>query len=269
VRARIAWTVVGLTVLAAVLDTAFTAAHRSLLGEATWASHGWPLAPLAGVGCALMGALIVSRYPAHAIGWLLSAASLLSVTLAADAYSLWVLDGDGPGSPYLGHLVAWAGTLLGWPAFTALVMVFLISPDGHLTSPRWRWAVWVTVSGLVLHTLGTLTIQPAHFLSGKQYDDSGITTALLTPGYLLVAAGLIASAGSLVLRLRRARDDERRQLLWIASSAAFLAFGVVCILVVPRIQGEEVTWLAGGSPRSRSHCAWRSPCCAIDCSRST
>ena len=49
---------------------------------------------------------------------------------------------------------------------------------------------------------------------------------------------------SLVVRLRRARDDVRRQLLWIASSAAFLAFGVVCILVVPRVQGAEETWLA-------------------------
>ena len=36
----------------------------------------------------------------------------------------------------------------------------------------------------------------------------------------------------------------RRQLLWIASSAAFLAIGVVLILVIPRIQGEEGTWVA-------------------------
>jgi signal transduction histidine kinase len=64
-------------------------------------------------------------------------------------------------------------------------------------------------------------------------------------GYLLVAAGLIASAVSLVLRLRKATDDERRQLLWVASSAVFLAIGVVVILAVPRIQGEQGTWLAG------------------------
>ena len=61
---------------------------------------------------------------------------------------------------------------------------------------------------------------------------------------MLVAAALIASVVSLVLRLRRAKDDERLQLLWIASAAALLAFGVVCILAIPRIQGEEGTWLA-------------------------
>ncbi len=244
-HARIAWIVVGLTTLAAILDTVFTAAHRSLLSEATWADHGWPLAPLAGVGCALMGALIISRYPRQPLGWLLCAASLLSVTLAADAYGTWVLDGEGPGSASWAHMAAWASPLLGWPAFTALIMVFLISPDGHLASPRWRWAVWITVTGLGLHTLGTLTVRPGVFVYGQQYGYRSISGPLLNLGVILVAAGLIASAASLALRLRRATDDERRQLLWIASSAVFLALGVVVVLVVPRLQGEAGTWLAG------------------------
>ena len=244
-HARIAWGVLALTTLAGILDTAFTAAHRSLLSEATWADHGWPLTPLAGVGCALMGALIVSRYPRQPLGWLLCAASLLSVTLAADAYSIWVLEGDGPGSPYWAHVAAWASPLLGWPAFTALIMVFLISPDGRLASPRWRWAVWVTVVGLGLHTLGTLTIRPGESVYGEDYGNRTVSGPLLTAGSLLVAAGLIASAVSLALRLRRATDDERRQLLWIASSAVFLAFGVVVVLLVPLVQGQEGTWLAG------------------------
>ena len=107
-RARIAWCLLGLTTIAVTLDTVFTAAYRPLLSESTWADHGWPLAPLAGVGCALMGALIVSRHPRHMLGWLLCVASLLTVTLAADAYTLWVLEGDGPGSSYWAHVIAWA-----------------------------------------------------------------------------------------------------------------------------------------------------------------
>jgi signal transduction histidine kinase len=243
-RPRIAWAVLGLVVLAAILDTVFTAAHRSLVSEATWAEHGWPLAPLAGVGSALMGALIVSRHPRQPLGWLLCAASLLSVTLAADAYSTWVLDGGGPGSPHWAHVAAWASPLLGWPAFTALIMVFLISPDGRLPSPRWRWAVWVTTAGLVLHLLGTLTIRPGESVVGQDLGHRSVSGPLLNVGVLLVAVGLGASAVSIVWRLRTARDDERRQLLWIASSAAFLAFGVLVILVVPFVQGVEGTWLA-------------------------
>ena len=236
--------VCGLTALAIIMDTVFTSAYRPLLSEATWADHGWPLTHLSNVGYALMGALIVSRYPRNAIGWLLSAASLLSVTLAAEAYSLWVLDGDGPGSPYWAHVSAWAGPLLGWPAFTALVLVFLISPDGRLASPRWRWAVWVALTGLVLHTLGTLTVRPGVFEYRQSYGNRSVSEPLMTIGYLLIAAALVASAVSLVLRLRRAQDDTRRQLLWIASSAVLLVLGVVAILVVPRISGEEGTWLA-------------------------
>jgi len=245
VRARIAWCIVGLTTVAVILDTVFTAAYRPLLSEATWADHGWPLAPLAGVGCALMGAFIVSRYPKHMLGWLLCVASLLSVTLAADAYTLWVLEGDGPGSSYWAHVIAWASPLLGWPAFAALIMVFLISPTGHLASPHWRWALWATLAGLALRTLGQLTMRPGDFVYAEQYDGFTLSTVLLTMGYLLVAAGLIASSVSLVLRLRKAKDDERRQLLWIASSAVFLAIGVIVILAVPRTLGEEGTWLAG------------------------
>jgi signal transduction histidine kinase len=245
VRATVAWSLVGVATLAAALDTWFTAAHSSLLSEATWAHHGWPLAPSAGLGCALMGALIVSRHPRHMLGWLLCVASLLSVTLAADAYTVWVLEGDGPGSPYWAHVVAWASPFIGWPAFTALVMIFLISPTGHLPSSRWRWAVWVTLVGLGLRTLGNFATSPGDFVYSEQYDGVSLSTVLLTIGYLLIAAGLLASAVSLVLRLLKARDDERRQLLWIASSAVFLAVSVVIILVLPRIQGEEVTWLAG------------------------
>ena len=243
-RVAIARAVLGLTVLAAVLDTLFTAAYRPLLSEAAWADHGWPLAPLAGIGSALMGAVIIRRHPRHPLGWLLSVSSLLSVTLAAEAYSVWVLDGNGPGTAYWAHVAAWASPLLGWPAFTALIFVFLLSPDGHLPSPRWRWSAWVTVTGLCLHTLGTLSLHPGDFEVGQRSGDRSISGPLLAIGVALVAAGLVASAVSIAWRLRSAEDDRRRQLLWIASSAAFLAFGVAVILVVPMVQGKEGTWLA-------------------------
>jgi signal transduction histidine kinase len=125
-----------------------------------------------------------------------------------------------------------------------LIFVFLLSPDGRLPSPRWRWAVWVTVTGLCLHTLGTLSLHPADFEVGQRAGDRSVSEPLLAVGVVLVATGLVASAVSIAWRLRTAEDDLRRQLLWIASSAAFLAFGVVVILVVPMVQGEEGTWLA-------------------------
>ncbi len=79
---------------------------------------------------------------------------------------------------------------------------------------------------------------------GEDFGNRAVSLPLLTVGWMLVAAALIASVVSLVLRLRRATGEERLQLLWIASAAAMLALGVVCILAIPRIQGEEGTWLA-------------------------
>jgi GAF domain-containing protein len=242
--ARMAWCVVVLCLVAVGVDTVFTAAHAPLMTEQTWAGRGWPLLDLAGLGCALMGALILSRHPGHRLGWLLCAGSLISVTMATEAYSIAVLSGDVSGSAYWAHVSAWVSSLLGWPAFTAVVMVFLLAPDGHVLSPRWRWAVWVTLGGLGLHTLGTLTIDPARFVYGEEYGVQGISQPLLAVGVTMVAVGLGASAVSLVLRVRRARDDSRRQLLWIASSAAALAFGVAVVLAVPQIQGAEKSWLA-------------------------
>ena len=245
-RARIAWCVVGVTTVAVILDTVFTAAYRPLLSEATWADHGWPLAPLAGVGCALMGALIVSRYPKHMLGWLLSCGEpalgdpgrrrLQPLGARGGRPRLRVLGPRGRLGVAAARLAGLHRLDHGLPhlAHRAPALAPLALGRRGSRSP-----------GSSCARSGQLTMRPGDFVYAEQYDGFTLSTVLLTMGYLLVAAGLIASAVSLVLRLRRARDDERRQLLWIASSAAFLAIGVVVILVVPRIQGEEGTWLAG------------------------
>ena len=184
--------------VATVLDTVFTAAHRSLWSEATWAEHGWPLAPMANLGCALMGALIVSRHPRHPLGWLLCVASLLAVTLAAEAYGVWVLDGGGPGRET--HGATWRS---GRDRCSA-----------GRPSPRWCWSSsshrtatcprpagagrsgsrW---PGSMLHTLGTLT-HPARATSSTASETAParITAALLTVG-LDAGRGRAGRLGSL------------------------------------------------------------------------
>src|SRR5213593_588878 len=66
-RARIAWSMVVLSVVCAVLDTVIVAAQKPLLSHEVYYEHGWPIVPLATLGAAVMGALIVSRYPRHPI----------------------------------------------------------------------------------------------------------------------------------------------------------------------------------------------------------
>ena len=70
-----------------------------LLSETAVAVHGFPFVHGAVVGSAVMGALIVSRYDRHPIGWLLClVGTVSSVSPAAEAYAYWVQEADGPGS---------------------------------------------------------------------------------------------------------------------------------------------------------------------------
>ena len=64
-----------------------------------------------------MGALIVSRYARHPIGWLLSAVGVLTaVSLLTEAYAYWVQEADGPGTSAMGGVSAWLAQLTRRPA---------------------------------------------------------------------------------------------------------------------------------------------------------
>ena len=95
VRTRVAWSMAALAGAFAVADTVFTALRAPLLSTGVWTDHGWPSVTLATFGSALMGALIVSRYPRHPVGWLLVVAGTSSISIASEAYYLWALDGHG------------------------------------------------------------------------------------------------------------------------------------------------------------------------------
>jgi signal transduction histidine kinase len=113
---------------------------------------------------------------------------------------------------------------MGWaPLFTFLLLLF---PDGRLPSRRWRPVAWAT--GLVLVTLGlVLAVQkgpPGAAVPGRQSAAPSPLVAVavtILSGALLVL--ILACAGALPLRLRRARGDERRQLRWFVTAAALLA----------------------------------------------
>src|SRR5215210_304551 len=122
--ARFAWFLAAIALVNEIADTLITAAYRPLFSEDTIAVHGWPLNAFAVVGSATMGALIISRYPRHPVGWLLSAVGAgASVSLVSEAYSIWVLDHGGPGSDLAGHATAWLSLLIGGPYALTLLSV--------------------------------------------------------------------------------------------------------------------------------------------------
>ena len=116
----------------------------SLTSETAVAVHGFPFVDGACLGSALMGALIVSRYERHPIGWLLIVIGVCtSISLLTEAYAYWVLESDGPGSHDAGSVCAWVSQLLGGQIVVGLIALMFLwrrtatsSPVGGATS-RW------------------------------------------------------------------------------------------------------------------------------------
>ena len=104
----------------------------------------------------VVGALIASRQPRNAIGWLFLVAGLgRSVDYAFLGYATHALvaaPGSLPGGALAGLAaeLTWVPSLLGGTA-----LLFLLFPDGRLPSRRWRPLVWLIGAVTIAFVAGT------------------------------------------------------------------------------------------------------------------
>lgn len=246
-RARVAWGLLAVTVLLVVADVVIAVQAVPLVSETAIGFHGFPFVHGAVIGSAWMGALIVSRYERHPIGWLLTLQGGASaVALVSEAYAYWVQEADGPGPDGLAGVAAWLATLLGGQlVIGGLALMYLLAPDGHLLTSRWRYAAWVTGAGMALCLLAVLSLNPTEFVLVTSNQDLGrARNAMLSFGFLAISGGLVASVVSVVMRLRRSGGVQRQQLRLIALSAGLAAFGLAWLAVVQELVGEQHRWLA-------------------------
>src|SRR3954466_564397 len=220
-RARIAWSMVVLSVVCAVLDTVIVAAQKPLLSHEVYYEHGWPIVPLATLGAAVMGALIVSRYPRHPIGWLLVVTGATSIAVAGEAYEFWPPFGSGHAAVVAGHVVGWVSALFGSPlGVTCLIVIFLIAPDGRLHSRIARLIALTGLAGFIFYMAGVLSLTPTQY----NVDDLGPARNQFTSvAVWLTTISLAASGIAIVARTVRARGETRRQLLWMTAPAVILS----------------------------------------------
>jgi GAF domain-containing protein len=243
VAKALAW----LTAALVVADVAVSAQAVRLTSETAVAVHGFPFIDGAVLGSAVLGALIVSRYERHPIGWLLSVVGAIgAVSLVTEAYAFWVQETDGPGPALLGGIAAWVSTLFGGQVIIGgLALMFLLAPDGHLLSRRWRYAAWVTAAGMLLCVAAVLSTPPADYRLTTSEEEIGLVRRLaLTVGFLAIIGGLVAAVVSVLVRLRRSHGEQRLQLRLVALAAALPTFGVLCLLVVQALNGDQQTWAA-------------------------
>jgi len=200
----------------------------------------------------LVGALIASRRPENAIGWICLAVGLLWMLIGvSDVYGVYGV--AQPSSVPFPVVVAGINNWLWMPAVGLLgTYLLLLFPDGRLPSRRWRPLAWLSGAVLVLASVGVmLSPGPLQGLGGVR-NPFGLEGQqwLTSAGYTflpLLPLCMLASALSLVLRFRRSRGEERQQIKWIAFSASVVVI-VYLIAMVASLLSPAETWFARSSP---------------------
>ena len=199
----------------------------------------------------LVGALIASRRPKNAVGWLCLAVGLLwSLSGVFDYYGYY--GAATPGSVPFPVAVAGISDWMWVPAMGLLgTYVLLLFPDGRLPSRRWRPLAWLSGAVILLLSLGVMLAPgPLDNLGGVR-NPFGIEGAdwLTVGAYVplpLLPLCMLASALSLVLRYRRSGGEERQQIKWIAFAASVVVV-VYAIAMIASFVFPEESWTTAGS----------------------
>jgi signal transduction histidine kinase len=219
----------GLRPWPAVLFTAALAIEVAAVALSWGLEPAWDTALYAVYAVTLTGAgaLIVSRHPGHRIGLLFIATGLFGA-LAGDFAQGWGLRAAEQGWP-AGPFGEWLA-LSSWVlSGIAIVLTFLLFPDGHLTRRGWQAVAWVNIVGVAV-ALPAWAMDPDlgdQFVGGRNpyAVDGAPIDLLLAVGMPLLLGSVVVAIVPLVQRLRRSSGVERLQLRWFA-------FASVCAAVV-------------------------------------
>lgn len=205
---------------------------------------------LLGVTSAVIGALVASRVPTNAVGWLILGLGvgmgvLTAAAAYAEAHQLAEL-GPLPGQA----AAAWISDFLGIPVLYGVTgLLLLLFPTGRPLSPRWRVAVWgfgivvsiaLLSSGLVPGDIGSGIDNPLA-LSGAAADVDQVVADVTD---VLALPAMVMCAVCLVVRLRRSRGVERQQLKWFTYAAAVTGLGLGTTVLSHGILADAAFFLA-------------------------
>ena len=228
--AWLAWSLVVLSVVLLVGGLSFALMTRSSVPERPY--YGLVTLSVLALAFSVVGAIIASRQPRNAIGWIFGGVGVTIgfSSFAGDYAEFWLASGFGRG--VLGETAAWFSSW-SWTLLVYLPTSFLLLfPDGRLPSPRWRPVAWCAVLGLIGFLAG-YTLEPGPLEDFPQIMNpygvaSLILEAVAVAGAILASASMVASAISLIVRMRRAGRAQHQQIKWLAYGGA-LAVGAVFV----------------------------------------
>jgi hypothetical protein len=111
-------------------------------------------------------------------------------------------------------------------------LLLLLFPDGRLPSSRWRpvpWGVALGTAGCVAgYALRARSLEDFPQIANPFGFDSPLVGLVGVAGSFVAASSMVASAVSLIVRLRRAGSVERQQIKWLAYGGAVVV-GAICV----------------------------------------
>jgi signal transduction histidine kinase len=189
------------------------------------------------VALAAVGFLLSTRLPANPVGWLVSGSLLaFGLLLLGSTYGdRYTSAHDLPGWP-IGPMNVLS--TLGWSAGFPLLFILLplVFPDGRLVSRRWRVAVWLAVSTMVITVVSTMLGGASGGANASNLTGWDLVFGILAgpvSGIFMLAL-IVSAVVSLVIRYRRANSDRRHQLKWFVGAIA-----VAGLAVIPEFAGSN------------------------------
>ncbi|HYY78320.1 MAG TPA: hypothetical protein VFD04_03935 [Actinomycetes bacterium] len=252
--AGLAWALWALSMLGlasvAWLDQLLRLAGRPDLVR--WTGLGAASAVVTVLSTATAGAIVAGRRPRHPVGWLLLAFGLLlTASWVAGGYLAYGLLARPGALPATGAAVVLYSALnVSGAPVPLLALALLLTPTGSLPSRRWRWVAAALVAATVGGVLGTpldakpldpplqavtsplaLDLEAVPLPVRLAYDVAG---GVVFAAFVL---GIVAAAGSLVVRFWRAQGVERQQLRWVALAAALVPVAALVALTASLVGG--------------------------------
>ena len=227
---RLPWVALGFVVLLFGVGQAVLVATGSALD----------LVAVAGLTVPIVGALVASRQPRNAIGWIMLG---VGVVFALDAvlgiYSTYGLEIRRGSLPRPAIALVLRQPM--WIPVIGLMGTFLILlfPDGRLPSPRWKPWAWLCALAMILSYVASLIVP--YSLRDLGYPDIrnplGIEalrpmTGAVVAFFVLIPIGIVGCAVALIKRFRRSRGQERLQLKWLAGAGGVVAASYLFAMVL-------------------------------------
>jgi signal transduction histidine kinase len=227
-RRRLAWTIWIVGVVAFVGAFAFRIGQHEPFRPADLSE------PIAYAAMGVVGLIVALHQPKNPIGWIylvvwIGAAGIFALV---QEYANWVetSHATAPGEPIAVWISNWAWV----PIFTLLLTYpFLLFPDGHLPSPRWRPVAWGIAITSALWTISfALNGGSDYTNANNEHVRNPFAPASLAPAIDVVRIVLsfvmiglaAATVASLVIRYRRSHGDEREQIRWLMLAGGVTVF---------------------------------------------